>query len=310
MKRKAHLAVTCGLLALLAGSAWVWGGGQTGQPPAADADRSADRAAVQAATQQFARAFESGDATALAALFTETGEYHDDDGGTVRGRAALAKAYGEFFAGRAELKAEAKSNAVRFLGKDTAVEEGTLTVKAKDQPSRAARFSALYARQDGKWLLAMLKEWGDDATERANLNDLAWLIGHWESASGDVTARTTYEWAPSKAFIIARYTITPKAGEQPRVGTQVIGVDPAFGSIRSWTFDADGAIGEATWAWEDGRWAIDSEGTLPDGSATTARNFLTKVGNDLFTWKSVKRMTDGEEQPDVGPVTVKRVAVR
>lgn len=308
MTKKASLAVTCGLLALLATTAWVRGGGQVGQPPAADNDRPADRAAVQAATQQFARAFEKGDAAALAALFTETGEYHDDDGGIVRGREALAKAYGDFFAKRAELKVESKSNVVRFLGNDTAVEEGMLTVKAKDQPARPAHFSALLVRQDGKWLMAMLKEWGDDTTERANLNDLAWLIGSWESTAGDVTARTTYEWAPSKMFIIARYTITPKAGEQPRVGTQVIGVDPAFGFIRSWTFDADGGIGEATWAWDEGRWAIDSEGTLPDGSATTARNFLAKSGNDSFTWKSVKRTADGADLPDIGPVTVKRVA--
>jgi uncharacterized protein (TIGR02246 family) len=309
MTTKASIAVTCGLLALLATTAWVRGGGQAGTPPVAT-DRPADRAAVQAATQQFARAFEKGDAAALAALFTETGEYHDDDGGAVRGRAALAKAYGEFFAKRVELKAEAKTGAVRFIGTDTAVEEGTLTVKAKDQPARAARYSALYARQGGQWLLATLKEWGDDTTDRANLDDIAWLIGTWESSPGGVTARTTYEWAPNKAFIIARYTIAPKAGEQPQAGTQVIGVDPASGFIRSWTFDSDGGIGEATWTWDDGRWAINSEGTLPDGSAATAHNFLTKTGTDTFTWKSVKRTLNGEDQPDIGPVTVKRVAGR
>ncbi len=305
--KKASIAATCGLLALVATTAWVRGGGQPGQPPA-DNDRPADRAAVQAAMQQFARTFEKGDATALAALFTETGEYHGDDGDAIRGRAALAKAYGDFFAKRAELKVESKSNAIRFIGNDTAVEEGTLTVKAKDQPARPAHFSALLVRQGGQWLMAMLKEWGDDATDRAHLEDIAWLIGSWESATGGVTARTTYEWAPNKKFIIARYTIAAKAGDQSRVGTQVIGVDPAFGFIRSWTFDADGGIGEATWTWDDGRWAIDSEGTLPDGSSAIARNFLTKTGADTFTWKSVQRTTNGESQPDLGPVAVKRVA--
>src|SRR4051812_3392916 len=120
MRSKASIAVTCGLLALLATTAWVRGGGQAGQPPAApaDNDRPADRAAVQAAAQQFARTFEKGDAAALAPLFTETGEYHDDDGGVIRGRAALAKAYGDFFAKRVELKVESKSNSLRFLGND------------------------------------------------------------------------------------------------------------------------------------------------------------------------------------------------
>ena len=94
------------------------------------------------------------------------------------------------------------------------------------------------------------------------------------------------------------------------MGRQVIGVDPATGLLRSWTFDADGGIGEATWTWDEGRWAIDSAGTLADGSGTTALNFLTKTGPDSFTWKSVKRIVDGQSLPDLGPVTVKRVRER
>src|SRR5689334_15340583 len=281
MKAKAILGVACGVFALLVGAAWVHGVGQpaaNGADPkpaaAADTDRPADRAGVQDATRQFARAFEKGDAAAVAALFTETGEYSNEDAPPIRGRAALAKAYADFFAKRVGLKLESKSNAVRFIGQDTAVEDGTFTAKAKDQPTRACRYSALFVRQDGKWLIGMLKEWGDDATERAHLNDIAWLIGTWESTTGDSTARTSYEWAPNKQFMIVRYTVTPK-GEKPMTGTQVIGVDPANGNIRSWTFDADGGIGEATWKWDDGRWAIDSDATLADGSDSGALNFLT-----------------------------------
>ncbi len=304
MKTRATIYATCGLLAALAGGAWLWAAGRAEQPAASD--RPADRAAIRAASQAFAQAFEKGDAAAVAALFAENGEYHDDNT-VVRGRAALAKAYGDFFAKRAELKAESKTDGVRFLSQDTAVEEGTFTVRAKDQPAKSSRYSALWVRQDGKWLMAMLKEWSDEATARASLNDVAWLIGTWEASGGDITARTTYEWAPSKSFIIVRYTLTPKGAEKPMIGTQVIGVDPASGAIRSWTFDADGGIGEATWAWDDGRWAIDSAGTLADGSGTTALNFLTKTGPDSFTWKSVKRTVNGQDLPDVGPVTVKRV---
>src|SRR4051812_9068361 len=130
MKAKAYFGVTCGLLALLIGTAWVRG---VGQPPAAgidgapgagaaakDNDRPADRAAVQEATRQFARAFEKGDAAGVADRFTETGEYDNEDGPPIRGRAALARAYGEFFAKRPDLKVESKSNAIRFVGQDTA----------------------------------------------------------------------------------------------------------------------------------------------------------------------------------------------
>jgi uncharacterized protein (TIGR02246 family) len=275
--------------------------------PAKDQERQADVTAVRDATRQFARAFEKGDAQAVAAAFTESGEYLNDDNPPIHGRAAISKAYADFFAKRADLKLESKSNKVRFVGQDTAVEEGTFTAKAKDQPTRSCRYSALFARQEGKWLIAMLKEWGDDATEQAEITDVAWLIGTWESTGGDATARTTYEWAPNKKFIIARYVITPKDGK-PTAGTQVIGVDPSPGTIRSWTFDADGGIGEATWNWDDGRWAIDSDATLSDGSDSTALNFLTKTGADSFSWKSVKRTLEGDGLPDIGPITVKRVA--
>src|SRR5438128_74057 len=151
MKAKAFLGVSCGLLAVLVGTAWVRG---VGQPPAAgtdgapaaaakDGDRPADRAAVREATGRFARAFEKGDAAAVAAQFTETGEYDNDDGPPIRGRAALAKAYADFFAKRAEQKLASASNAIRFVGQDAAVEEGTFTAKAKDQPTRTCRYSAL-----------------------------------------------------------------------------------------------------------------------------------------------------------------------
>src|SRR6185436_8296458 len=106
-------------------------------------------------------------------------------------------------------KAESKTEKIRFLGADTAIEEGTFTVTAKDSPPDASRFSTLYVRQGGKWLIALLKEWGDETTTKASLQDLEWLIGTWESQGGELAARTTYEWTANKAFIKAQYTLTP-----------------------------------------------------------------------------------------------------
>jgi len=129
--------------------------------PAGDAQqRKTDEAAIRETSQAFARAFEQGDAKTIGAFFTEQGEYVDEGGKPIKGRAALAKAYADFFAKRPELKAEAKTDSVRFLSKDTAVETGTFTVRAKDSPPDSSRYSTLYVRQDGRWLIALLKEWG------------------------------------------------------------------------------------------------------------------------------------------------------
>jgi uncharacterized protein (TIGR02246 family) len=296
-----------GALAVVA----VLAAGVTGLLVADDqsSSRPQDEAAIRAASEAFARAFEKGDANAIASLFTEEGAYVEEGGKRIHGRAALAKAYSEFVAKRPELKVESKTDSINFLGKDTAAEEGTFTVKAKTTPAESSRFSTLYVRQDGKWLIALLKEWGDEKTDAADINDLAWLIGTWESEGGDLTARTTYQWAMNKKFIHVQYTITPKqAGEKTMSGMQIIGVDPASDRIRAWLFDADGGIGESTWNFDGERWVIDSDGTLPDGSDSSAQNFLTRAGDDGFTWRSVKRTVDGTALPDLGTVKVKRVA--
>jgi uncharacterized protein (TIGR02246 family) len=279
-------------------------------PPAGETpQRPADEAAIREASQALARAFEKGDAKAVAGAWTEEGEYSDDQGKKVRGRAALEKAYAEFFAKRPELKVESKTASVRFLGPDTAVEEGTFTVRSKNAPADASRYSALYTRQNGRWLIALLKEWGDEETTHASLGDLAWLIGSWETEGDGPRAQTTYEWAdPNKKFIRCRYTVAAGKGVPGSSGTQVIGIDPASGQVRSWTFDSDGGIGEATWDWDNDHWAIDSDATLADGTRTTATNFLTPAGDGAFTWRSVERTLDGEKQPDIGPVKVRRAA--
>src|SRR5258708_39089694 len=62
-----------------------------------DKGREADRAAIQKSGRDFTDAFNKGDAKAVAALWTEQGECHDADGIVTRGRAALEKAFTEFF---------------------------------------------------------------------------------------------------------------------------------------------------------------------------------------------------------------------
>jgi uncharacterized protein (TIGR02246 family) len=308
MRMKARLLAAASLLAAagfgvsFAQQAAAPGNGET-------AERKADEQAIRESAQRFARAFEKGDAKVIADAFTAEGEYVDEDKAPLRGRAALEKAYLTFFSKRPEIKVELKTDAVRFLGKDTAVEEGTFTVRAKDQPANTSRYSCLHVRQDGRWLIAMLKEWGDDKANQPRVEDLAWLIGAWETDRPDLAARTTYEWTDNNKFIRCRFTIInkkdPKASSS---GTQIIGLDPAVDHIRSWTFDSEGGIGEASWSHDGERWVIHSHGSLAGGSQTSAVNFLTRTGKDSFTWRSVQRTVEGEPQPDIPTVRVTRVA--
>ncbi len=271
--------------------------------------RASDEAAIREAARQFARAFESGDAAAVAGAFTEEAEYHDEENEPLRGRAAIQKAYANLFANRQKIKVTGTSDSVTFLGKDTALEEGTFEVQNEGRPGTASRYSALFVRQDGKWQMALLKEWSDDSKPVISLNDLAWLIGSWESDGPESKARTTYEWSKNKAFIRSHFSIEDKKmGQAISSGTQVLGVDPTEGVLRAWTFGDEGGFGEAIWTWEEDQWVIESTGTLPEGQTTSAVNFLKPGGADEFSWRSVERTIDDEPQPDIGPVRVKRVA--
>jgi uncharacterized protein (TIGR02246 family) len=308
MKSKWSLLAVVGILAMVASGLII-----AQEKPAAEAaaktERKDDDAAIREAAQAFARAFEKGDAKAVGQFFTDEGEYRDDSGEIINGRAALEKAYSGFFAKRPELKVEGKTNSIRFLGKDTAIEEGTFTVRAKDAPPNSVRYSSLFVRQDGRWLIALLKEWGEDAGARApKLEDLDWLIGAWEADAPERQVRTTYQWVANKKFIRGQFTIKDKKeNAETSAGTQVIGIDPASGLVRSWTFDSEGGIGEANWSRDGERWVIQSAGTLPDGSQTTAVNFLAKSGDNGLSWRSVERTLDGEKQPDIPAVKAKRL---
>jgi uncharacterized protein (TIGR02246 family) len=272
----------------------------------ADKDREADRDAVRTAVKDFAQTFEKGDAKALADLWTEEGEYVADDGTTLHGRAALKDGYTQFFKKNSDAKLEVTIESVRFISHDSAVVEGAARIHkgAKAGEPTSSRISALYAHENGKWLLALLREWPDNG---AALRDVDWLIGSWEAKNGDVDVRTTYEWDEGRTFLHARFTIKNKDKDVTLSGTQLIGKDPRTGLLHSWLFESDGGFGEAVWNWDGKHWKLDAAGVEADGGETTATNLLTPLDKDSFTWQSIDRKAGDENLPDIAPVKVIRV---
>src|SRR5262245_29150423 len=62
------------------------------------ADRSADEAAVRANVAAFLKAYNAGDAKAIAALFTPDGQIVTQDGETVEGREEIEQGFDDIFA--------------------------------------------------------------------------------------------------------------------------------------------------------------------------------------------------------------------
>jgi uncharacterized protein (TIGR02246 family) len=274
-------------------------------PGAAAADpRAADVAAIRAALEGFARAFDARDAKALAACWTAGGEYRNEAGIVVTGREALESGFAAFFARTPEVKAELRPEAPRFLAADAAIGEGSVTVRrGPSEPPSRATYKALLVREGGRWLLAQMSE---TPAPDASIEDLAWLVGEWASRAGDgAEIRTVYSFVPSRKFLVGRFTIKEKGLELS--GTQIVGVDPATGSIHGWTFEADGGIGEADWRPDGDHWVLDMTGTLADGRTLTETNILRRVNGDTFTWQSIDRLLDDAELADLPPVKVVRV---
>src|SRR5262245_13909676 len=63
----------------------------------APADRSADEAAIRASIAAFTKAYNAGDAKAVAAQFTPDGQIVDKEGNTTEGREAIAETFKELF---------------------------------------------------------------------------------------------------------------------------------------------------------------------------------------------------------------------
>jgi uncharacterized protein (TIGR02246 family) len=277
------------------------------KPGAADADKpdSPALAAVKKTAEAFAKAFNAGDAKAVAAFCTKEVEYVGPEGEAINGRDALEKAYGEFFKNNPKAKIDVKVESVKLLGGVAAVEEGALVLHmANQREPNETRYTVLHVKEDDGWKMAAIREWTPDPND-ASVKDLEWMLGDWVGKGDGVEVRVHCAWDEDKTFLRSRYTL--KKGEKVvSSGTQVMGVDPA-GGLRSWAFDSSGAFGESVWTRDGDRWVSESSGTLPDGSEITSQNVMIPLTKDAFTFQSLERTAAGTALPSGPPLKVTRV---
>ena len=146
---------------------------------------------------------------------------------------------------------------------------------------------------------------GKEKTAPSPLKDLEWLVGEWGDASGETSISTKIAWTKNKSFLSYTFKVSVPGAEDLE-GTQVIGWDPAAGTIRSWMFDSDAGFGEGTWTKKENRWIIKFKQTLPDGRKASATNIYTIIDHNTITWQSIGREVGGQFMPNIGPVNVVR----
>ena len=270
--------------------------------------RQTDEEAIRQSSKAFVKAFNARDARAVAAQWTEDGDYMDETGQVYRGRDEIRREFQNYFARSKGRTIKVYLNSIRFLKPDVAIIDGVSEVSpAPEGRPGNGRYSIVRVKQSGKWLVASVRETAQYVPSNyEHLKELEWLVGEWVDESGDVAVHTTAQWSRNKNFIVRTFTV--KVGDRPMVsGTQRIGWDPQRGQIKSWVFDSDGSVGEGLWVRKGNAWTVRKTLTLLDDGEASSTNTITKVDDDTIQWKSVNRVIDGQAQPDIVDVRVVRM---
>ena len=158
-------------------------------------------------------------------------------------------------------------------------------------------YHATWVKQEGRWRLANLCEIPDVSPADSDLSQLAWMIGTWTAEYDGAYLEVRTQWNATGTFLLRDMKII-RDGTVVQRGSQRFGWDPAAKKIKSWSFDADGGFGEATWTKDGDDWLGQATGTLADGRSTSATTILSYDGKDSFTRKTVAGRIEGVASPD------------
>jgi uncharacterized protein (TIGR02246 family) len=271
------------------------------------AARPQDEKAVRLAAEAFATAYNAGDAKAIAALFVADGEIVSEEGESTQGREGIEQVFAGIFKEHPRAHIDLASGSIRFIGPDTAVEDGVATATYEpDEPAQRSPYSVVYALQDGKWLTASSRDLPDETpTPEEQLKQLQWLIGEWLDESPEALVTTSYRWTDNGCYILSEFKVQT-GGRPVMTGTQRIGWDPLAKNIRSWVFDSEGGFGEGTWTREGNQWTVKMTGVTRDGKIASATNLITQVSKHRMTWQSRDRIVGGEKTPDIAEIPITR----
>jgi uncharacterized protein (TIGR02246 family) len=277
--------------------------------PMTDPAHQQDEKAIRLAAEAFAKAYNAGDAKAIARLFAADGEIVDEEGQSTQGREGVEQVFAGIFKEHPKTHMDLAIGSIRFIGANMAVEDGTVTVThGPDEPAQRSPYTVVHAARDGKWLTASARDLPDDTpTPEEQLKQLQWMIGEWVDESPEALVMTSYRWTDNQCYILSEFKV--QIGGRPvMTGTQRIGWDPLAKTIRSWVFDSEGGFGEGIWTREGNQWIVKRTGVTRDGKIASSTNIITRVCKDRMTWQSRDRIVGGEKSPDIGEIPIARKA--
>jgi uncharacterized protein (TIGR02246 family) len=281
--------------------------------PFKKAGNETTEAAIRATADAFVKAFNAGDAKAVASLWIVNGSLADDEGNVFKGRKTIEDRYALYFKQHRGARLEVAVKTVEFPTPTMAIEDGVSQVLTREnEPPSAGRYTAVHIQEDGKWLMASVRESEMPvASNFAQLAELGWAVGSWEAKTEAAHARFRLHWIANKSFLQRDFSVH-RDGLLASSGTQIIGWDPRSHQIMSWTFDSSGGHGTGLWTATPEGWLIESAGVTADGVPTSSKDLVIHVPGDdnVFGWRSFDRRLGETKVPDLREVAFDRVPER
>lgn len=279
---------------------------QSGQKPGEKATEAEIRKTLATLEESFNR----GDAKGVAACWTPDGEFIGPRAERIDGRDKIEAAFHDFLATHKDSKLRLNIAAWRLVADDVALVDLIAAMTPLPEGLEAEPASALVlVKHEGRWLIGSMHEaLGGTPSHNIQLQKLNWMVGDWQGEGANesgVSVQSTCDWTAGSSYLIRKFTVEQKQGVV-LAGTEVIGWDPRAHRLRSWTFDSDGGFGESVWTRDGDRWIIKHTGMLANGGDVSATHIVTVVNADTLLIQSQDRTVNGEKQPDMPDVKLKR----
>jgi uncharacterized protein (TIGR02246 family) len=260
----------------------------------------------EAIARQFEKAFNAGDAKALAALLAPDCRVVLETGERIEGREAVEREFAIVFAEDPGRSIKIQVEDVRLIGTNTAIEEGTstLTPGREGGAPEFSRYLVVHTREGDRWLHAEIRDLpAPTASPHEHLQQLAWMIGDWVSEGAEAQVETHCAWDTSGNFLLREFT-AKIAGRPALSGTQRIGWDSAAAQFRTWVFDSEGGFAEGTITRDPDGWLIRAKGVRPDGATGTAVHIVAPIDAHRIRYQTLERSIGGIAADDLESFTL------
>jgi len=263
--------------------------------------------AIRARVAEYVKAFNAGDAAALANLWSEQAVYTNLlTGETAEGRTQIAAQFRTLFETAKKVRIELATESIELLSPNVAVEHGQANLLDPEGDPERIQYTAVYVLQGGRWLLDRVtdEESLQNVSHYEQLKPLEWMVGSWTTAEGPASIQLECNWTANRNYLTRAFAIDLNGSTVS--GMQIIGWDPAAKAIRSWTFDSDGGFAEGSWSQRNDQWFVQNKGTLADGRSATMLNVLRAIDENAFAFKTLDRTAAGELLPNLPEVALVR----